>query len=249
MRHSYFILSIALLPFFAFARPPVLEQMEKQGVNVVTTFDAPDDMTGYVLDMNGQGLTGFATKDDRHFILGALYDENGVNLSEQLVQQHVTGPLLKKQWGALGESTYIQDGDADAPQIAYMFTDPNCPYCKKVWRDVRPWVNGGQLQIRHIMVGILRPDSATKAAALLSADDPSAALTAFESASGTSTLPAGNKNKAGVMQELNNNLSLMTSMGISATPAIIYKQADGRIHRQMGAPDSATLTQMFGEQK
>ena len=73
-------------------------------------------------------------------------------------------------------STWIADGNADAPRIIYMFSDPNCPYCNMFWKQARPWVESGKVQLRHIMVGMLRADSAGKSAALLSAKDPQAAL-------------------------------------------------------------------------
>jgi hypothetical protein len=62
----------------------------------------------------------------------------------------------------------------------YVFTDPNCPYCNKFWADAQAWVDSGKVQLRHIMVGILTPTSADKAAALLGDKNPAAALNAYE---------------------------------------------------------------------
>src|SRR3546814_8987929 len=64
-----------------------------------------------------------------------------------------------------------------------MFSDPNCPYCNMFWKQARPWVESGKVQLRHIMVGMLRADSAGKSAALLSAKDPRAALNEHETLS------------------------------------------------------------------
>ena len=83
-------------------------------------------------------------------------------------------------WGQLEKSHWIADGREGAPRTVYVFTDPNCPYCNKLWADARPWVDAGKLQLRHVMVGILTPTSAGKAAALLGAKDPAAALDAYE---------------------------------------------------------------------
>jgi thiol:disulfide interchange protein DsbG len=40
------------------------------------------------------------------------------------------------------------------------------------WEQARPWVKAGKVQLRHIMVGIIREDSPGKSAALLAAKDP-----------------------------------------------------------------------------
>ena len=69
---------------------------------------------------------------------------------------------------------WIADGRESAPRT--VFTDPNCPYCNKLWADARPCVDAGKRQLRHVMVGILTPTSAGKAAALLGAKDPAAAM-------------------------------------------------------------------------
>lgn len=48
---------------------------------------------------------------------------------------------------------------------------PNCPFRNLFWKQARPWVEAGDVQLRHVMVGMLRPDSAGKSAALLAAED------------------------------------------------------------------------------
>src|SRR3546814_5178612 len=54
--------------------------------------------------------------------------------------------------------------------------DANCPYCNAFWEAARPWVDSGKVQLRHILVGIIKDDSPAKAAAILGAPDRSAAL-------------------------------------------------------------------------
>ncbi|WP_373769742.1 thiol:disulfide interchange protein DsbG, partial [Delftia acidovorans] len=69
----------------------------------------------------------------------------------------------------LETSTWVPDGKADAPRVIYTFTDPNCKYCHKFWEAARPWVDAGKVQLRHILVGVIRDDSPAKAAAILQA--------------------------------------------------------------------------------
>ncbi|MPT07012.1 MAG: thiol:disulfide interchange protein DsbG, partial [Delftia sp.] len=80
----------------------------------------------------------------------------------------------------LEASTWVPDGKADAPRVIYTFTDPNCKYCHKFWEAARPWVDAGKVQLRHILVGVIRDDSPAKAAAILQAPDRAAALMEHE---------------------------------------------------------------------
>lgn len=84
-------------------------------------------------------------------------------------------------WDKLKDSAWIADGSDSAEKFVYVFTDPNCPYCKRLWNDARPWVDAGKIQLRHVMVGTLGESSQKKAAYLLSTENPEAALKDNES--------------------------------------------------------------------
>lgn len=84
--------------------------------------------------------------------------------------------MSEKMWNKLDASAWVRDGRADAPRVVYTFSDANCPYCHRFWEAARPWVDSGKVQLRHIMVGVIREDSPAKAAAILTAPNPSAAL-------------------------------------------------------------------------
>ncbi len=63
----------------------------------------------------------------------------------------VYAPMAKEVWAKMEKSSWIQDDDKNAPQIVYLFSDPNCPYCNMFWEQARPWVKAGKVQLRHIM--------------------------------------------------------------------------------------------------
>src|SRR3546814_12650200 len=81
--------------------------------------------------------------------------------------------MSARTWALLEASEWIADGKADAPRVIYTFSDPNCPFCNKFWSAARPWVDSGKVQLRHIMVGVIRPDSANKVATIMTASSPS----------------------------------------------------------------------------
>ncbi|MEG2802855.1 MAG: thiol:disulfide interchange protein DsbG [Stenotrophomonas sp.] len=76
----------------------------------------------------------------------------------------------------LEAASWILDGSKNAPKVVYVFTDANCPYRHHFWQAARPWVESGKVQLRRIMVGVIRKDTAGKAAAIMTAPGPSAVL-------------------------------------------------------------------------
>ncbi|MFS7066599.1 thiol:disulfide interchange protein DsbG, partial [Escherichia coli] len=89
--------------------------------------------------------------------------------------------------------------------------------------------DAGKVQLRHIMVGIIREDSEAKSAALLASKDPQKALHDHEQAGKASTLKPLAKIPAAVRKQLAGNMELMESLGAAATPAIFYLNAEGRM--------------------
>jgi len=154
------------------------------------------------------------------------------------------------RWSALEHSRWIEDGKAAAPRTVYVFTDANCPFCNRVWSDARPWVDSGKLQIRHVMVGVLTPTSNGKAATLLTASDPAAALAAYEQsqrAATTKMIDSGHVHAlaadelapldpvpAPIQAALDSNRALMQSLGARATPSVAFRDADGTVQVMEG---------------
>ena len=165
-------------------------------------------------------------------------------------------------WEELERSAWIADGSPEAARVVYVFTDPNCPFCAKLWADARPWVASGKVQLRHVIVGILSPTSPGKAAALLGDKDPARALAAYEGlhapamakalAEGARPRPLGDEGlspmasiPARIAEKLDANARLMASFGLPATPGLVWRDAKGAIHARAGAPDSV-LPEILG---
>jgi len=242
--------TLATLPVplaLAEALPPAILAIEARGAKVVGSFDAPGGLKGYAARYNGQGIGLYLTPDGEHVLVGSLLDASGADLTQAALEKLVYEPLGNEMWQRLQSSTWIADGSADAPRIVYMFSDPNCPYCNLFWKQARPWIDAGDVQLRHVMVGMLRPDSAGKSAALLAADDREAALNKHEAAGKASTLEPVERIPAKVQEQLEANLALMGEMGASATPAIYYQDDAGRLQQHQGAPRPDVLKQIMGK--
>jgi thiol:disulfide interchange protein DsbG len=162
------------------------------------------------------------------------------------------------QWRQLEQSRWVADGAAGAPRVVYVFTDLNCPYCEKFWADARPWVDGGKVQLRHLVVGILSPTSPGKAATLLLEKNPAAALQAFEShRTGLAIAPADPASAApsdltplavippDIQAALDANHALMSASGLGGTPALVWRNARNEVRSRAGAPAPA-LDEILG---
>ncbi|VFT06006.1 disulfide isomerase/thiol-disulfide oxidase [Pseudomonas aeruginosa] len=192
--------------------PAPIRMVQEKGARILGSFDAPDGLRGYAAEYQNQGMALYLTPDGKHVLTGHLFDAQGKDLSREPLERLVYAPLAKEMWQKMEQSAWIADGRADAPRVVYLFSDPNCPYCTMFWEQARPWVDAGKVQLRHIMVGIIREDSEAKSAALLASKDPQKALHDHEQAGKASTLKPLAKIPAAVRKQLAGNMELMESM-------------------------------------
>lgn len=237
-------LLVLAAPLWAADLPASVKALQREGIEIVAPFKAAGGLAAYAAMAGKRPVAIYMTPDGKHAILGTMVDARGADLSKPVLDKLVGKPLAAKTWKELAASGWIADGSAKAARVVYVFTDPNCPYCNKFWKDARPWVDSGKVQLRHIMVGILGPTSPGKAAALLSASDPAAALREHESRKREATALAKLPERAAA--QLQGNHSLMQQMDLGATPAILYLDSAGLLQIEQGAPQPATLRQIMG---
>lgn len=239
-------------------RPAALQALEKQGLTVVGTYPVPGGLTAWAAYIGQKPVSLFVTPDGKHVIAGTLLDAQGNQVAEAALERAVRGAMTAGAWSKLESSHWIEDGKKGAARTVYVFTDPNCPYCNKFWADARPWVDSGKVVLRHVIVGILTPTSPGKAAALLASKDPAAALAAYERAhveQNEKSIASGRPRPLGdagleplatipadVKAKLDANERLMASLGLQATPAMVWRDADGAVQMRSGAPTSALAT-------
>lgn len=231
-------------PLGAADLPAPVKALQKEGVAIVAPFKAQGGLAGFAGLVGKRPVAIYLTPDGKHAILGTMVGADGDDLSQPVLDKIVGKPLAAKTWKELGASGWIADGSTKAARVVYVFTDPNCPYCNKFWKDARPWIDSGKVQLRHIMVGILGPTSPGKAAALLSATDPAAALRDHESRKREA--PALAKLPPRAAAQLQGNHALMQQMALGATPAILYLDSGGLLNIEQGAPPPAKLAQILG---
>ena len=123
---------------FAEELPAPVKAIEKQGITIIKTFDAPGGMKGYLGKYQDMGVTIYLTPDGKHAISGYMYNEKGENLSNTLIEKEIYAPAGREMWQRMEQSHWLLDGKKDAPVIVYVFADPFCPYCKQFWQQARP---------------------------------------------------------------------------------------------------------------
>ncbi len=219
------------------------------GIEVVEQFEAPSGLTGYGATYEGRPLAIYLTEDGKHAIVGKLFDSQGHDLTEKTLERIVAAPGAEKAWDLLEKSHWVLDGNADAEVIVYEFTDPNCPFCHKFWQATRPWVDAGKVQIRHVMVGIIRPDSPHKAASILAADNPSEAFARSHERYNRGGAEIANNIPRKAKEQVVENNALMKSLGYFATPAIVYENKTGLFGVKQGLPQGDELIEIMGSPK
>lgn len=243
------LLMLTLLPLTLHAEdlPAPVKAIEKQGITIIKSFDAPGGMKGYLGKYQEMGVTIYVTPDGKHAISGYMYDEAGTNLSEELFNQELYGPAGRELWQRMEKADWILDGQKTAPRVVYVFADPYCPYCKQFWQQARPWVESGKVQIRTLMVGVIKPESPAAAAAILSAKDPAKSWHEYEQSNGKMTLALPKTIPPAIMRSLNLNQKIMDDLGANATPAIYYINEENVLQQAVGLPDAEKLKTIMGE--
>lgn len=254
MKNKILISTLLLVSSSVFAEgldintlPAPVQGVAKQGITILKKFDAPSGMTGYLGKYQDMGVTIYVTPDGKHAVSGYMYDEKGQNLSEKMIQKDLYEPAGREMWQRLEKASWIADGKADAPHKIYVFADPFCPYCKQFWQQARPWVESGKVQIRTLLVGVIKPESAGIAAAILASKNPEKLWHDFESHKGDMTLPAGLKPGKAQADAVKTNVELMDALGAGGTPAIYYMTPENVLQQEVGLPEAAKLPVIMGD--
>jgi len=226
-------------------RPDVIRSLEKQGITIVDEFPAGGGLRGFAGAAEQQPVAAYVTADG-NAIIGVRVGPDGQPLDDQRLQNLVAKPMSATAWSKLTSSAWVQDGKANAPRIVYVFSDPNCSYCNRFFEASRPWVDAGKVQLRHILVGVIKADSSAKAAAILGASDKTAALLQNErNFTKGGIKPAANV-PANLQRTLDTNEALMAELGFRGTPGIVYQNEQGLIQKINGMPQQAALAKVLG---
>lgn len=154
--------------------------------------------------------------------------------------------LTAKQtpWQQLEQTHWVQDGNAQAPRIVYMFSDPQCTYCFAFRRAIADKIASGKIQLRHIMVGLLTEKSHPQAATILGSPQPAQAYQEHHKNLKQGGIRVDALAVAKASQRVTENTHLMVPMRTISTPTIFYKNAQGVLQIVYGFPDDEALAKL-----
>ena len=211
--------------------PAPLQQIQKEGGSVLQSFPAPDGLTGWLVNVQGHYLIVYSTPSGDYVLSGALVDKNGKNLSAVYGDKYIPKPDGTKIVAALGPDPWLVDEGAAAAPLIYVYADPNCIYCNKLWNDLRPYVQSGKVRVRWALLDFLKPTSKGRAAAILAARDRAAALAEDETKFDKDHEEGGIPELKPVPPEIDTALKIHTSQmneaGGAGTPTLIIHRQDG----------------------
>lgn len=228
------------------AQPQVLNALQAQGLTIVEEFDAGSELRAFAAVAGDQPMAVYLTSDGKA-IVGTRLDASGQPVDAATLQELVAKPMSDKTWALLENATWVLDGQADAPRVVYTFSDANCPFCHSFWESARPWVDSGKVQLRHLFVGVIKADSPAKAAAILEADDPSAALLENEQNFAKGGIAPAGSISSKAQRVLDENQQLMHATGFRGTPGIVVRESDGLIRKFNGMPRPGQMAEVMGE--
>lgn len=225
-------------------QPAPIAHLVSEGVEILNSYKGPGNLTGYVGRYGPQLMEIYLTPDGEHAIVGTLLDGKGNLFAKAHLDAAAPDGIA---WEDLEKSHWIAEGDTTASKIVYAFTDPNCPYCATFWTAAQPYLKKGDVQLRHIMVGMLHPSSTGKAATILAAKDPAAALAEHEKTLQQGGLKERHDLPKEVVQKVEENTRFMRQNHIGATPTIVFKDTQGKVRQIQGMPSKELMaTQIFG---
>ena len=221
--------------------PKPLQSLVALGVaHIVHTFPAPDGLQGYLVSQHGQyevlyGLHGY-------LLVGGLITPNGVNATQTLYRKYAPKPDVAAVAAAVQRDSEVVHVGHAGPTVIVFF-DPNCIFCHKLYESFAPLVRAGRLRVTYVPVGFLKPSSPGKAAAILTAHDPAAALNEDESRFNTGAEEGGItpvKPTPLIAAAFKRHLHEMQQLQSDGTPTLLYQERGGHWAVNMGVPQNMT---------
>ncbi|OXR48684.1 hypothetical protein PuT2_12005 [Pusillimonas sp. T2] len=269
---STFIVGLAFLPSMAKSdadpqSPPanVAALLVEKEDHVVRTFAVREGLTGWVVQKGGQQLVVYTLAPDDWMLVGSLYDNPDNDLTLSYLRQYTNrfDDAADQKLPAALEASEVFDTlktltsvvqpkvkpgqQAQAPHAVYILVDMQCPYCHLLWQVLEPTMRAGQA-IHWVPVAFLGQDSWEQGAQVLAGQDSYALMSAFMNGStpASSDHPAHTERYDTAKLQIEQANRLMVGAGLSGTPAMIWKDAQGQIRLAQGIASVSELESILG---
>jgi thiol:disulfide interchange protein DsbC len=185
-----------------------------------------------VLKVGTQPIIFYTNKDGKYVFAGNLIDlANRQNLTRARQQElmKVSQELLQE----LQKHTDFVFGKVGSQKYIYLFTDPDCPFCKRSEPIMEKWANEKGVEVRVILYPLpIHPQAFGKSVALLC---DKKGWEEYKSGYTSNNQCEDGKKK------IESNLKLAEKYGINGTPTFIGM--NGKIH--VGIPTEQDLDKLI----
>jgi len=209
------------------AAASLLESVTHGQAKAEKVFPGPGGLTGIEATLQGHPTVAFATADGKYLVAGPVLNTQGEDEAHAAMMKLGLIPKPASAATMAGKAAHADSFvlGTSGPEIT-AFVDPNCIFCHKFYEEAKALIDAGKLRVRYVVVAFLKPSSAPKAAAILGATDPAAAMAENEKGFDTVTeeggiAPAQNPGAA-TISAVDNNTKLLGESGEMATPTLIY---------------------------
>ncbi len=152
------------------------------------------------------------------------------------------GRETHRVWARIQAARAIREGKG--PRPLYIFFDPNCPFCHRLYENLQALIGPERLRVTWIPVGVLEMSSFGKAAHLLEAANPQAELARNERRFARGGVKPW-RARARIRHALAANARLLTDAGSNGVPFLVYQGHSGRVHSVIGDPPVRALLRII----
>lgn len=232
---------------------PALADFEAQG-GLIDYIGKEGGVEGFVLVTPDQQIKTVYITPEGAMVMGILVDRDGANLTGKQLQAYrarlggdqSAAPGADKTSMSKAERVYAEVEKADWVAVgregapyAYMFMNVGCDHCQAFFRDMKPAIDAGRIQLRLLPFGNV-PANRDGGAALLSVDNPQAAWEAFME--GDTAALGADKIKDGALEMVAENTKLVATHKMQGPPFTLYRRPqDAQITAVVGRPKNPML--------
>ena len=178
----------------------------------------PSPLPGLYEVVMGRNVA-FSDAEGRYFIFGHLYDMH----SQRDLTAERKEALAKIDWSVLPLENSIKFVSGKGERVLAVFSDPDCPYCKKVESELAK-LDNATLYLFPFPIQSLHPNAVAKATAIWCAKEPAQA---WRDTLAGKKLVGRVATKGDCENPIAANVALAERLGINGTPTLVAR--DGRL--------------------
>ena len=204
--------------------------LERAFPNVAVTATRPAVLSGFY-EVISDGKVYYLSGDGKFMLAGTLYDlEEEINLTERTHSN-----MRRTAVASIGDDETIVYAPKDYQYTINVFSDPECPYCRKLHSQIKQYNERG-IRIRYLLLPLLGERSRKQAIGVWCSKNRRAAL---DRAKHNLAVPV-----ADCDHPIDRNLSFAELFGVHATPAFLFES--GKLVNGYRSP--AELLQMVKDE-